>query len=329
MKIGEKIFVFLLLLVLIFLPLQNVQAKGLLDGPIIAGNITLKDGDVLNQDLLVLGGSVTIAKGAQLKGNLVIVGGSLTIDGEVLKDVAAAGGAVELGPDTHIHGNLITLGVTVKREPGARIDGSVLDNGAGAFNAQSSNFPNDNFHGVDLLLQALSAFGQSLVWALLALVLAMFLPVQLRRVSDALIQTPLTAFGLGLVSVITYAITLLTLILFSFLIITLILTVPLIFVISVIFVAGWAFGWLGLGLEVGLRISEMFRQDWPLPLSASLGTFLLNLLALGLGFIPCVGGLVAPIVGLLGLGAVVMTRFGMKPFQNLHPAQLPAIPPPE
>jgi len=67
-------------------------------------------------------------------------------------------------------------------------------------------------------------------------------------------------------------------------------------------------------LEVGQRISLALHQDWPLPLSAALGTFVLNFVANGIGFIPCVGWLVPFLIGLLGLGAVLLSRFGTQAY---------------
>jgi len=67
-------------------------------------------------------------------------------------------------------------------------------------------------------------------------------------------------------------------------------------------------GWLALGTEIGIRIGQMFKGDWPLPLAAGLGVFILNLVA----NIPCFGGLISSLVALAGLGAVFLTRFGTR-----------------
>ena len=288
MKITGKFAILILLAALVLLPLQAVQAKGLIQGPIFGENYTLKSGETLNEDLVVFGGSVSIEKDAKVNGAVVLFGGSLTLDGDVSKDVVVMGGAVKLGADTHVHGNLVTLGAPVDRDAGAKVDGDVINNPtrpslpAAPVAPSAPSVP--NLPGVvgsftNPFLNALGILVQSFVLALLAALIALFLPIQMRRVSDGALAQPLISFGMGA--------------LFSVFIITLFVTVPLIFVVSVLFTAGMVLGWLALGTEVGVRIGQMFKSEWPLPLAAGLGVFVLNLVAQSVNFIPCIGGLIS------------------------------------
>jgi hypothetical protein len=55
------------------------------------------------------------------------------------------------------------------------------------------------------------------------------------------------------------------------------------------------------------------KQDWALPVSAMVGTFLLTLLINGLGaIVPCIGWVVPALVGMVGLGAALVTRYGAR-----------------
>jgi len=116
--------------------------------------------------------------------------------------------------------------------------------------------------------------------------------------------------GMGILTYILFVVVIVALALFSVLIITLILTIPLIVVVSLLLGAGMAFGWIALGTEVGVRLVGLFNREWPLPVSAALGTFLMTLVADGVGFIPCIGWVVPFILTLLAIGAVATTRFG-------------------
>ena len=112
-----------------------------------------------------------------------------------------------------------------------------------------------------------------------------------------------------------------------------IILIPVAFIGLLILAFAVAFGWIAIGLEVGQRISRMFHQDWALPLSAALGTFVLNFVANGIGFIDCVGWLVPFLIGILGLGAVLLSRFGTQPYpptetSPVEAAELPATLPP-
>jgi len=83
-------------------------------------------------------------------------------------------------------------------------------------------------------------------------------------------------------------------------------------VVVALFVAG-VFGWIAIGYEIGQRFTAAIHQNWHPAFSASLGVFTLTLVAKALTGIPvlnCVGWLVPFLLGLAGLGAVLMTRFG-------------------
>ena len=319
MKMHVKFFIISLLAVLVWLPTQAAQARSLSGGPIFGSNYMLKSGETLNEDLVVFGGSVAIEKDASVNGAVVLFGGSLTLDGEVSKDVVVVGGAVKLAANTHIHGNLVTVGASVSRDAAARVDGEVMNNPTRPVAPVAPIMP-----GLPALPQAvtaplnpvwnaLSIFGQSIILALLAMLIVMFLPVQMRRVADGVVRQPFMAFGMGLLTLVMFIIAMVALALFSVLIITLIVTIPLIAILAIVFSAACVMGWLAVGLEVGLRISEMVKREIPLPLAAGLGVFILNLVAQGVGFIPCIGGLLSAIVGFAGLGAVLLTRFGIRP----------------
>lgn len=329
MKIKTRIFTLILLATLVLLPLQAVQARGLADGPIIGSNYTLKSGETLNQDLVVFGGSVSIEKDAKVNGAVVLLGGSLTLDGEVTKDVVVMGGAARLGSNAYVHGNLVSFGVAMSRETGSKVDGDVITNPSRPVLPHNPavpdvpGVPTATTNNTNPIVQGLIVLGQSVMLALLAVLIAMFLPNHMRRVADAAVSQPLVTFGMGLLTLILFIVAIVALVLFSLFIITLVVTVPLLVFISIGFAAASVLGWLALGMEVGIRIAQMFKSEWPLPLAAGLGVFLLNLVAQSVGFIPCIGGLLTGILGFVGLGAVVMTRFGIQPASLVMPPVTP------
>jgi hypothetical protein len=327
MKIAEKLFSFTLLMALMLLPLQAVQAKGLDEGPIFGSNYTLKSGNTLNDDLIVIGGSISVEKNARVNGSIILIGGSLTLDGEVSQDVVIVGGAVKLGADTHVHGKVITYNAPVNRDLSAVVDGGFVDNPVRPESPVSPTAPPIPWLVTaitDPIQRTQSVLGQSILLALLAALIAMFMPVQMRRVADAVVAQPFITFGMGLLTLVMFIVAIVALALFSVFIITLFVTIPLITVIAIVFAAACILGWLALGMEVGLRISQMFPRELPLPLATGLGAFGLSLLT----FIPCLGGPLSGIVGFIGLGAVLMTRFGMRPAMlSLTPTVIDAVPP--
>lgn len=309
-----------LLAALLFLPWGAAQARGLDDGPFFGESVLLKSGETFQGDLVVFGGSVTIEPDATVTGSVILIGGSLTADGEVRGDMIVVGGAVSLASNAHIFGNLFTVGAPISRAEGARIDGSVLNNpkqpSAVMPEVVTPAIPRPAvmFEGVlGFFENVISLFFQSLGFGLLAALLVLFLPQQTRRVGEAIPAQPAWAGAMGLGSILLLITALVALVLFSVLIVTMFLTIPLIITVTVIFAAAVVFGWVGLGTEVGLRLATAMKIEFPLPLSAGLGTFLVHLAANGFGLIPCFGWVVPTLLSLVSLGAVFLTRFGTRP----------------
>jgi len=338
MKYTGKLVILGLLAALLWLPLQTARALDLSDsGPFFGENVTLEAGETFNGDLVVFGGSVTIEEGATVTGSVVLIGGSLSMNGEVRADVVVIGGAVSLGAESHTFGNLVTVGAPVSRAEGARVDGDVVNNPkkpsvtVPEIPKPVAPEPNAIVNGlVKFFWDVVNVFVRSLVFALLAALLVLFLPEQMRRVGEVIPARAIYSGAMGLISILLFITALVALLLFSFLLVTIILTFPTAFILLVIFIAGGLFGWFGLGTEIGLRLATALKIEMPLPLAAGLGTFLLTLVGNGFGLIPCVGWMVPSLLTLVSLGAVFMTRFGTKPlFSMASPVAAESVPPAE
>jgi hypothetical protein len=74
-----------------------------------------------------------------------------------------------------------------------------------------------------------------------------------------------------------------------------------------------AVGWIAVGLWVGQRLLAALKvRDTSVLVEVALGVFLITVL----GRLPCcLGALFTAIVGSIGLGAVVLTRFGRQPVE--------------
>ncbi len=309
----------LLLVFLFFLPLQSAGAtNGSSEGQVIFGqSFTLKSGDTMNGDLLVFGGSATIEEGATVNGSTVLFGGNLTVNGTVNGDVAITGGSASLGPAAHIAGNLTTVAASLDRAKGSQVDGQIYNTATSWIsNGVNSNIPQpvkpvvpvipQVKFGFQPLISVLNGFGQSLGIAVLAMLVMLFLAPHADRVAHAIIAQPLTAGGLGLLTVVVAPIAILLSI------VTLIL-IPLAPIIVIALVVAGVFGWIAIGYEVGQRFTKAIHQNWHPAFSAGLGTFVLTLAAKILTGIPvlnCVGWLVPFLLSMAALGAVLMTRFG-------------------
>jgi hypothetical protein len=144
---------------------------------------------------------------------------------------------------------------------------------------------------------------RSLIWAALAALVVMFIPNPTDRISRTAVKQPVLSGGVGCL---TLVIAPLVLVLLA---VTLIL-IPVSLIAALVLVVAWFYGRIALGLDIGRRIGRLFDREWPAPLAAGAGTFLLSVVVDGSGaFIPCVGWILPAIVGLVALGAVILSRF--------------------
>jgi len=329
MKSLIRFSAILLVALLALLPVQQATAaSGTFDGQVIFGqSFTLKSGETMNGNLLVFGGSATIEESATVNGSTVLFGGNLTVNGVVNGDVAVTGGTVTLGSTAHVTGNLTTVAASLERADGSRVDGQVY-NTATSWAANGNNTTTVvppqvpvpvvppttwanrflSIHIPDPLMAMWNAFMQAVGLALLAMLVMLFLSTYADRVAHTIITQPVTAGGLGLLTVIAapFAIVLTA--------ITIIL-IPVSLVIAFALIVAGVFGWLVVGYEIGKRFTKAIHQNWHPAFSAGAGVFALTLVARALTEIPvlnCVGWLVPVLLVLAALGAVVITRFGMR-----------------
>jgi cytoskeletal protein CcmA (bactofilin family) len=321
MKTILKYATLLLVALFLFLPLQSAGAtSGEKEGQVIFGqSFTLKSGETMNGDLVVFGGSATIEQDAVVNGSTVLFGGNLTINGSVNGDVAIAGGTVTLGPSASITGNLTTIGASLDRADGSVVEGQIYNTATSWIgNGENSTIPKPVAPAVPTVpsinlgfkpfISIMNGFGQALGLGILAMLLMLFLAPHADKVAHAVMAQPLTAGGLGLLTLIVSPIAIVLCV------VTLIL-IPVAPILIVALVAAGVFGWISIGYEIGQHFTNSIHQDWHPAFSAGLGTFALTLVAeilTGIPVLNCVGWLVPFLLSMAALGAVLMTRFGTK-----------------
>jgi hypothetical protein len=324
MKSITKLALLLILLAALAFPTAalaaGVQPTPPGDKVVLGDTYNLTAGQTLDGNLAVFGGTVTIDKGATVNGDVFQAGGTMTIDGTVNGKLSALGGSVFLNQHAVVTGDVSTVGGTLHRDEGAKIQGQIINGTQGplTFNTPQPYLvrPFVNFQP---LADALWFFFRTIALAALAMLLGLFLPNPLGRVGQAVVRQPVITGGMGLLTGIIAPI------LLVLLAITIIL-IPVSLVGILIVALAVLFGWIGIGLEIGNRIAEAFKTTWQPAIAAGIGTFLLSLVVNGIGYFPCVGWIAPTLVGLLGLGAVLLTRFGTIPYPPPIVPMPPAAP---
>ena len=316
----KKLVYAIVLLALMLLPVRSAYAlSSPRDGRVIIGqNFTLNSGDTLNGDLVVIGGEANIEQSAIVKGDIVIIGGSLKLDGQGTGDAVVIGGLVTMGEKASLAGDMVTVGGSLQRAEGAVIGGNIVSNlppptiqlpkMPSTPNPPAPPAPKFNIN-FSPLGTAATVFFQALGLAVLAMLLTVFLHPQLDRVAQAVIAQPFMAGSIGLLTAVIAPITLVILV------VSLIL-IPVALVATILLVLAWLFGVVAFGMEVGDRFTKAIHQTWEPVLATGFGTFLLAIVIGTVNLVPCIGWLAGVLVGLIGLGAAVITMFGTRPLYH-------------
>jgi hypothetical protein len=249
------------------------------------------------QELVKLGENVEVPAGAEVK-TVVVIGGSATIYGNVVQDVVAVGGSVYLKDSAVVGGDVVSVGGKIVRDPLAAVKGDQTEvdvSGVSpmfAFLAKGGLIKGAAF---------LSIMGVLSLILLAILLIALFTP-QLGMVSALIERQVWRTFLWGLL--------------------VLILIVPVVVVLAVsiigiVFIPVWLiliaaaaiFGYFAAAQLVGKVTLKTFRLSGkPMIIEAIVGILFLWLI----GLIPFVGWLVKLVATGCGLGAVALTRFGIK-----------------
>jgi hypothetical protein len=307
------------------------------DGVIIWDeDYTVEEGETLDGDLVVFNGDVTIEDGGSVEGSVVIWNGSADVHGTVEGDLVVSSGDVYLGEDSLVEGNVVcTWNCDIEREVGAQIGGSITE-GAPWRGFRFDEWDEAPFTMpspvaiwasgpgmvLDLMLQVARSVVSVLVVAAVAGLVALIWPDQTARVGQTVVEAPGASLGVGLLTVFAAGV----------LAVALIITICLPPFVAMALVAAGLFGWICIGALVGERLLVALKAREIAPLwAAGLGTLVISVLAAGLGLVPCVnvfGWLLIFVTGCLGLGAVVLTRFGTMAYVPSRSAPLEPAPEP-
>lgn len=283
------------------------------DKLVMADTFRLESGDVLEGNLVVIGGTVTIAENAEVKGDVVLVGGTLTSAGTMNGNMVIIGGAATLEDTAVLKGDIVSTGGTLKQSPLAEVSGKITEQSPSEWNFSGSTPWKFSPLSSNYLARFLAICLESLGMAVLAVIVGLFLPDQTKRVSDTIAKEPLVTAGVGLVTIFCAPIAMI-------LISLTIILIPVTFLAVIVCALAILYGWIAVGNVLGVRVAGMFHTEWAIPFSSGIGTLLIGLVVGCLGLIPLVGWLftfmISLILVVIGLGAVVSSRFGSSKYAN-------------
>jgi hypothetical protein len=257
----------------------------------------IQQGEVVCGDFTLLGSTLDVR--GQVRGNILAFGSNIDISGTMSGNINLYGGTATLQNASHMRGNINLYGGNQQLEAGANLDGQI---------------ENRSQH-VSLWLPGISTgfafpFWQIVIWVLLGLALVSLLPEHVMFVRTTVTSKMRRSLSLGLLSLVLAPTLLIVLI-------ALIIPIPLAIVIAIGLIAAWALGTIAIGWLVGEYIMRVIapRHNTRL-IQVSVGLTVLILI----GSIPYIGWIVSASAGVLGLGAVFLSRFGTRLYsQPRHP----------
>jgi hypothetical protein len=329
MKTITKLFYLLAILTILTLPVSALAASpedglsaGKQDEVVLGGSFTLDSGETLSGNLWVLGGNATLATGSRVTGSLMVLGGNVNLQGEISGDINAMGGNIDLGSQAVVRGDLNLVGGSYARNPTARIEGDINTEPRGPFQftlPSGAQVPAVEV-STNPLWEFVTFFFRAFVISALAVLAVMFWPRHVEKIGQTAINQPLPAGGIGLLTAMIAPIVLLVMTITIILIPVTLIGLLLLSLIGL-------FGWISIGMEVGQRMANSLKKDWAMPVSAGVGTLVFTIVAAGVGeVVPCVGWVVPTLLGLVGFGAVLLTRFGTQTYPGSTPPQMPVVP---
>ncbi len=295
----------------------------------LGSTIRVGEGEVVS-DLFAMGGDIKID--GEVDGGAVSVGGPIKVNGVVRGDVIAVGDSVELGPEAQVYGNVTSVGGVVEREEGAEVTGEVSEVSLGeGFSADWSLFDgNVDWGGDAISFDAWVELFWGLVWTSFLVVMCgvilLIVPRSVHNVRETAIQEPWKALIVGIsVELLFLPVTLVL----SFLLLVSLIGIPFLLLMPFLYLllfAAMIFGFAGVAVGAGRFLNERFglglRNAF---ICLVVGTVALRMISLSGDFLDAIGipfliyglfvvfgWLVQFVAWTIGLGAVLVSRFGAR-----------------
>ena len=268
----------------------------LLSGLLLLGGGTLQASE--EKSIIKIGSDVTIESGQKVH-TVVAVGGQITVNGTVENNVVAIGGSVVLTKQAVVGGNVLSLGGVIVAARDAQVTGSLTEINSSNLYETLTTAMSADWEGWSWIFAVIS-LAIFLVILVVAILIVALLPKPVRTVGEAIRENTFKVVLCGLLG--------LVLIVPLALLLTISVVGIALIPLEVIIVAcSVLLGFIAVGQLIGGAVLRLFRRPNPgMVRETFLGLIILWLV----GWLPYIGWMVKAVAIVLGLGAVLITRFG-------------------
>jgi len=280
-----------------------------------------------------VGSDLTVKENEEVGNDVVVILGSIYVDGKVNGEVVAVGGGVHLGPKADVRGDVTSVGGGIERSAEAKVSGQINEVKVTIPSVRPyvhfSPWRNWTWWSTPFgaPVELVGTLVRISVIGLLAAILIAAFPTSVQRVSERVSAEPWRAAVTGLAAQVLFvpllALTVLVLGL-SIIGIPLLLLVPFVLVTAL---AALLLGFTGVGCAIGQQISRRGTAEirnlfvplvvglaiiWSLTLVARFVGLAGSPLRLVVGGVLLVGFVVEYVAWTIGLGGVLLSRFGRR-----------------
>jgi len=256
--------------------------------PAFGGAVVVGRGEVVCSDIIALGGTVIIQ--GNVKKDILGIGSQIVIAGDVEGSVTLYGGDLTIQSDAHIGRDIHMCGGQWAEGSNVHLQGSLFD----------------CTKSVGMLLAGNEGsnvrFWYAVILVVLSMILSFLLPEHVMLVRTTAKARIGRSFALGVLSILLAPVVIGVLF-------ALIISIPLAIIVTIGLVIAWALGLVAIGALLGeLVFVKFFPQQKARVLQVVVGSALLAIA----GALPYLGFIVSIGAGFVGLGAVLLSRFGTR-----------------
>jgi len=250
------------------------------------------------KSVVKIGSDYTVEAGQKVH-NVIAIGGQITVSGTVDRNVLALGGSVVLTKTAVVNGDVASLGGVIVMARDAEVGGDLTE-------INSSNL-------YETLAAALSSEWEGWSWIfaiisisifvailVLALLISALLPKPVRIVSEAIRENTFKVILCGILGLVLIAP-------LALLLTISVVGIALIPLEIIIVVCSVLLGFIAVGHIIGAKFLRILKKPAP---GIVRETFWGLLILWLIGWIPYIGWMVKALAIVIGLGAVLVSRFG-------------------
>ena len=274
----------------------NVDIDQAVDGDLYAAGGNVSVNAPVSGNARIAAGDVAVKAG--IGGKLTVAAGNVTIDSPVAGNVTVSGGTLELGPNARIGGKLDFRGGHLDQDPAAQVVGGVTHSHHARHRHEAGPFRGG------WIVRALWTLGLML----LAAIIAGALPGPAKRMQEELRMRPWLAALFGIMALIVIPIA-------AVIVMVTIIGIPLGLLAIVGYVGLLLVGYVATAVLLSGLVLDRYNAEAATRTAWRVGAAVLAMLVIStLAHVPLVGGFLALVALVMGVGAIVAAIVHRKEF---------------